>query len=98
MKMKMSYICFVRFTNEILTSKEKFNALQEKTMKLSEKNKLKLVYAGTPWGVDDHGVYVFESEGGLDAWGNFAMEWIGSLKPGAFSEIANTRTIAVNIM
>ncbi len=87
---KYGYLCFIRFTQDYLTSMEP-GAWREKPKKLAEKHGFMTHFAGSPWGTDDHAVMICSSDKPLSDWSLFISEWLRDGK------VTSTRTVLVNI-
>jgi len=71
---KYGYICYFVFTHELITSLDQQRTWNANFKELAKKHGFKLVFLGSPWGVDYHGVAVLESDKMLDEWEAFITE------------------------
>ena len=69
---KYGYICYFVFTKEYTMDPTKWPAFNKLLKEEGKKHGFNLVFYGSPWGVDYHGVAVFESDKLLDDWGPLA--------------------------
>lgn len=88
---KYGYLCFIRFTQEYLTSSAGPGAWREKPKELAEKHGFKMHFGGSPWGTDDHAVIICTSDKPLSDWSQFIGEWLQE------GNVTGTRTVLVNI-
>jgi hypothetical protein len=95
---RYGYIAFVKFSLMFLTESEMWSTAMSRTRELSEKHGFKLLYMGTPYGTEDHFVYVFESDKPMDDWSRFVREWVGTGRPDGWKSVISIRTIPVNVV
>lgn len=78
-----------------LTESEKWRESRAKTVELCKKHGIELVFMGTPYGVDDHFVYVFQSEKPISDWSLFTQELLGTGRPDGWKNVISIRTVPV---
>lgn len=91
------YICFTMMAKEFLQLPlEDRKEYIPKWSKLATKHGLKMLFWGTAMGVDEHAVFVYETNGDTQDFFRFQREWLGLGTPEAGTVIDYTRTITIH--
>ena len=90
---KLVFLHYLKYTREFLKSpREIMLAEADRYANLLKKHGLKLLSWGGPWGNEYTGLYILESEKGIDAWDAFTTELFANGTPDAWKFIAESRT------
>ena len=90
---KLVFLHYLKYTREFLTSSREVGLAEaDRYANLAKKHGLKILSWGGPWGNEYHGLYILESEKGIDAWDSFTTELVSNFTPDAWKYIAESRT------